>query len=153
MRPKGSSIREGAGKRSGAAFSKRASNPKMVGEIRAARESSSIQGDIKRAGRMMGVGIKPAGFSHTQDVLGRLSNIKGSGVSRSNSATPKSTGPSRGPTSAPSRTAPSKATPSTAKSTGPSRGPTSAPSRTQPSKASLGTSRFSRGGAVKRQKK
>jgi hypothetical protein len=35
----------------------------------------------------------------------------------------------------------------------PSSGPTSAPSRTAPSKANLGTSRFAKGGAIKRRKK
>lgn len=60
---------------------------------------------------------------------------------------PASSGPDRGPTSAPSRTEPSRA------SSGPSAGPTSAPSRTEPSSGSLsggGPRGFAKGGLIKK---
>jgi len=47
----------------------------------------------------------------------------------------------------------SKASSKSSASSRPSSGPTSAPSRTAPSKANLGTSRFAKGGAIKRRKK
>lgn len=80
----------------------------------------------------------------------------GPGASRAaaaNSASKASSSRTSGP---PTRAQPSRPTtskPTASKSTGPSRGPTSAPSRTQPSKANLGTSRFAKGGAIKRRKK
>lgn len=100
-----------------------------------------------------GVSAKPTGPSRGP-TSAPVRTAPSSGVRPTSPSTPaRSTGPSRGPTSAPVRTAPSKPAASAAKSTGPSRGPTSAPVRTQPSKANLGTSRFSKGGSVKRRKK
>lgn len=80
----------------------------------------------------------------------------GPGASRAAAANSASKGSSSRTSGPPTRTQSSKPTtskPAASKSTGPSRGPTSAPSRTQPSKANLGTSRFAKGGAIKRRKK
>jgi hypothetical protein len=75
----------------------------------------------------------------------------GPGASRAAAANSASKGSSSRTSGPPTRAQPSR--PTASKSTGPSRGPTSAPSRTQPSKANLGTSRFAKGGAIKRRKK
>lgn len=85
----------------------------------------------------------------------------GPGASRAAAANSASKGSSSRTSGPPTRAQPSRPTtskpaaskPTASKSTGPSRGPTSAPSRTQPSKANLGTSRFAKGGAIKRRKK
>lgn len=111
-------------------------------------------GSDKPSGPLMRGGMQP-GYTYKGGVSVPTRGMSGppkSMPSRPTAPATKSTGPSRGPTSAPVRTAPSKPATSTAKSTGPSRGPTSAPARTQPSKANLGTSRFSKGGSVKRRK-
>jgi len=96
----------------------------------------------------------PSGSARpTSSGLNAPSRTTPSGGNSRSSSTPSRSGPSSS-LSAPSRTAPSKTAPS--KSSAPSRpssGPTSAPSRTAPSKASLGTSRFAKGGAIKRRKK
>ncbi len=101
----------------------------------------------------------PSGSARpTSSSLNAPSRTAPSGGNSRSSSTPSRSGPSSS-LSAPSRTAPSKAAPSKAapsKSSAPSRpssGPTSAPSRTAPSKANLGTSRFAKGGAIKRRKK
>jgi hypothetical protein len=69
----------------------------------------------------------------------------------------KTSSSSGGMRSGPGSTGGSKTTSSSSgsasRSTGPSRGPTSSPSRTEPSRANLGTSRFSKGGAIKRRMK
>lgn len=117
-------------------------------------------GSDKPSGPLMRGGMKP-GYTYKGGVSVPTSGMSGppkSTPSRPTAPATKSTGPSRGPTSAPARPAPSSGVrptpPSTPiRSTGPSRGPTSAPVRTQPSKANLGTSRFSKGGSVKRRKK
>lgn len=120
----------------------------------APEESASIKRE-KSYGPLMRGGMQP-GYTYKGGVSVPTRGMSGppkSMPSRPTAPATKSTGPSRGPTSAPVRTAPSKPATSTTKSTGPSRGPTSAPARTQPSKANLGTSRFSKGGSVKRRKK
>lgn len=94
-------------------------------------------------------------YSRTQSSYGDMRSGPGStGGSKTGSSSGSTS--SGGMRSGPGSTGGSKtagSSSSASRSTGPSRGPTSAPSRTEPSRANLGTSRFSKGGAIKRRKK
>ena len=89
----------------------------------------------------------PASVSGQRSSAGRSRNATGGGFM----GPPRSGNATGGGFMGPSRNVTSGRSPSTP--TGPSRGPTAAPSRTAPSRSNLGTSRFAKGGGVKRRKK